>query len=744
MRDLLLVLLSTATVAAAAEPARPGREIENVAAFARLYGVVRYFYPSDAAADLDWNRLAVHGVARVRPARDRPALEATLAALFRPLGPGIEVGSSFGPYAAETPGGPLVAWRYSGAGMNASGPYQGKRTHRAALGGIDGFVTVMQTLPAEALRGKTIRLRGQVRAAPGDASGAAALWLRVDRPNQAMGFFDNMGDRPIRDNDWRSYTIEGTVDADAVDVAFGVMASGAVTADFDALELAAGDAIGEWTRVPFANGGFEAVDAGGPGGWMRAGTSGRALVSQPSEGAPEGKRFLRLSPPPPAPDVELFEDQPPAPDERIEIELGSGLRARVPLSLTDARARTEAARRASLDGLRAALAALPNSGDDLDTRLADVVVAWNVLRHFYPYWDDVGVDWDARLQPQLETAQRAEGRAAQREALRALVADARDGHGSVVDPRDREPRARLPLQLAVMEGRLVVTASAVPEEAPVGAVVTQIDGVPARERFEKEMQLVSGSMQWREWRAAAELTAGPRGSTARLAVESGSARREVALTRTAAEPSLEKRPEPIAELEPGSWYVDLSRATMAQLEPRLATLAAARGVVFDMRGYPSDAGAGLLSHLLAAPEEDRWMHVAKLVGPFGRSAGWTSFGWNLKPSSPLLAGRIVFLTDARAISYAESVMGYVADHKLGTIVGAATAGTNGNVATFVVPGGFTVAFTGMRVTRHDGKTRRHLLGIEPDVAVAPSVASLRAGRDELLERALALLRGDGH
>ena len=79
------------------------------------------------------------------------------------------------------------------------------------------------------------------------------------------------------------------------------------------------------------------------------------------------------------------------------------------------------------------------------------------------------------------------------------------------------------------------------------------------------------------------------------------------------------------------------------------------------------------------------MHVAKIIGPFGQSAGWQSFGWNLKPNTPRLAGKIVFLTDGRAISYAESVMGYVADRKLGTIVGSTTAGTNGNIATFPVP-----------------------------------------------------------
>jgi C-terminal processing protease CtpA/Prc len=147
-----------------------------------------------------------------------------------------------------------------------------------------------------------------------------------------------------------------------------------------------------------------------------------------------------------------------------------------------------------------------------------------------------------------------------------------------------------------------------------------------------------------------------------------------------------------------------------------------------------------LPYLLDSSEADRWMHVAKITGPFGRSAGWLSVGWNLKPATPRLTGKIVFLTDGRAISYAESVMGYVADRKLGTIVGSTTAGTNGNVAAFVVPSGLRIAFTGMRVTGHDGRTPHHLAGVKPDVPMVPTIAGLRAGRDEVLERALALIR----
>jgi hypothetical protein len=162
--------------------------------------------------------------------------------------------------------------------------------------------------------------------------------------------------------------------------------------------------------------------------------------------------------------------------------------------------------------------------------------------------------------------------------------------------------------------------------------------------------------------------------------------------------------------------------------------------VFDLRGYPTDAGSGVLPFLLSEAEHDRWMHVAAIAGPFGEVAGWQSFGWNLTPATPRVTSARVFLTDERAISYAESVLAYVKSHRLGTIIGAATAGANGNVARATLPGGFAFTFTGMRVTGHDG-AQQHLIGILPDVPLEPTVAGMRAGRDELLERAVAVIRG---
>ena len=113
--------------------------------------------------------------------------------------------------------------------------------------------------------------------------------------------------------------------------------------------------------------------------------------------------------------------------------------------------------------------------------------------------------------------------------------------------------------------------------------------------------------------------------------------------------------------------------------------------------------------------------------------------WNIDPKEPRIRAELVFLTDGRAISYAESCMGIVEHYRLGEIVGAPTAGANGNINRLTVPGGYLIIWTGMKVTKHDD-TRHHRVGILPTVPCRPTVNGIAAGRDELLERGIETLR----
>ena len=73
------------------------------------------------------------------------------------------------------------------------------------------------------------------------------------------------------------------------------------------------------------------------------------------------------------------------------------------------------------------------------------------------------------------------------------------------------------------------------------------------------------------------------------------------------------------------------------------------------------------------------------------------------------------------------------------LVGSATTGANGEGSNFPVPGGIEIGMTATGVSKLDG-TQLQRIGVTPDIEVHPTIAGIRAGRDEVLERAVEYLR----
>jgi hypothetical protein len=597
-------------------------------------------------------------------------------------------------------------------------------------------------IDAAAYRGKRVRLRGAVRVDVAGSGNQGQLWLRVDRAQRQMGFFDNMGDRPVTSDEWQVYEIEGPVARDAVRIAFGAFLNGAGTMWVDGFELSVGSDEAGWEVVPLENPGFEQVVEGKPSGWS-IGSAG--YVYTPDEDAPQsGMLSLRVEK-----DVStrsyLFSEIPRT-SEVIERELGAGLAVQLPLAVfADEQGTLPHAQPGAGDALRSELKRIDMSSltaDETRVRLADIVIAWNVFQHFYPYFDLVDVDWDRQLTLGLERALADESARDFFDTLRLLVAALQDGHGYVAHEGFTRGYAP-PLRLGWVEDRVAVTASGDTSRFQVGDVMVSIDGADAAEALREAERFYSGSPQWRHRRALAALPQGDEGTVARFVLERAGQRLEVSAERT--EQGGRWRPERphIEELRPGIFYVNLDNTPMPDIDARMPELAAARGVIFDLRGYP-DSNHDILRHLLPGPDTTTaWMRVPRIIYPDRENlVGYVEHGWGVQPAEPKITGKIVFITDERAISYAESVMGFVHGYHLGEIVGAPTAGANGNVNRIALPGGFHVTFTGMRVVKHDG-SQLHTIGFLPTVPAQPTLAGLRAGRDEVLERALQVIQ-QGH
>lgn len=383
------------------------------------------------------------------------------------------------------------------------------------------------------------------------------------------------------------------------------------------------------------------------------------------------------------------------------------------------------------------------TASDRATRLADVALAWSLFQQFYPYFDIVKTDWAAVRTSALQAAATDRDATAFQHTMERLVAALHDGHGNV--GRTSGTLTLPDIHVDWAEGRVFVTAagdSAIASGARVGDEVVAVDGVRTDSALAQRSELISGATpQWIRSRALGVLLNGEPDVPVRLRLKSPVGdTRDVRVERHAIfAPTPEPKLAKIADVATGVMYVDLGRITDADFSAALPRLAEARAVIFDMRGYPRQVNTpAILMHLTDTVIHSAHFELPLITMPDRRSVGYVDGAWTLQPMFPRFKGRAVFLTAGGAISYAESTLGTVEAYHLADIVGEPSAGTNGNVNPFALPGGYSITWTGMLVQKRDG-TPHHGVGVIPTIPVSPTAAGLRAGRDEILERAIALV-----
>lgn len=64
-------------------------DIQKLKDFAAIYGVVRYFHPSDENQKINWNQFAAYGTEQILKTNSQKEFEATLKNLFSPIAPTI-------------------------------------------------------------------------------------------------------------------------------------------------------------------------------------------------------------------------------------------------------------------------------------------------------------------------------------------------------------------------------------------------------------------------------------------------------------------------------------------------------------------------------------------------------------------------------------------------------------------------------------------------------------------------------
>ncbi len=717
--------------------------LEKLTAVAKTYGYVRFFHPSDQASLVDWDAMAFYVAEQTLASPNDESVAELLQRVWGPLVDGLQIyegPEKPRPELRDAPLDEILAWQHVGVGLGAGNPlYSSVRTGRKNKIDLpaDPFGNVLQSIDPAKILAHQIRMRFQAKIVEGNCK--LQGWMRVDRDSGEVGFFNNMGDRPVTGKEWREYEITGTVDDDAAGLTFGVMFMGSGSALIDNLVLE--HKVNEkWDKIEVGNADFETGKTR-PAKWVTRGKgySFKIETQDVAEGE-QAMRFGRAS----IERGELMEVVPRL-GEVIDVQIANNLRVRMPLALPVNRTYSPG----DLDATEKLLQAIQridlNDVEQETLCIANVMIAWNVFQHFYPYFEQVDTDWEAALQTSLAKALKADSRTATTETLQWLVAQLHDGHGNVFHQLDFQNNAFLPVLFDWIENQLVVVASS-DQQLQIGDILTHIDGVVAANYLAEKEELLSGSPQWKRYRSVANLTGGEKGESLEIKVNRQGETHAAVLKFTESSP-LKLKKRPVIDLlvdgetdDKDIYYVDLGRAEPGDVRKKLEKFAAAKGIVFDLRGYPRGTQF-LLQHMTNQHMQSQKWQVPKQIRPDRVDIREieTMGRWEMPPQEPRFQGKMVFLTDESAISYAESVMSIVANYKLGEIIGLPTAGANGNVNPFQLPGGYGVSWTGMRVMNHDD-SQHHVRGVQPTISLEPTIEAVIEGRDEYVEKALELIK----
>ena len=164
-----------------------------------------------------------------------------------------------------------------------------------------------------------------------------------------------------------------------------------------------------------------------------------------------------------------------------------------------------------------------------------------------------------------------------------------------------------------------------------------------------------------------------------------------------------------------------------------------KGLVIDFRCYPSAFIVFTLSeYLLPEPKS-----FVKFTNGSIESPGVFTMTKTLqvgKVNPDHYKGKVVIIINETTQSSAEYHTMAFRTAPGAKVIGSTTAGADGNVSRIVLPGGIETMISGIGVYYPDG-TETQRIGIVPDLEVKPTIKGIREGRDELLEKAIAIIEG---
>lgn len=722
------------------------KEMDNIMAFMRMYGYVRYFHPSDQSIGIDWERFVINGIDYVEKVDKPIELANALEQYFKPIAPLVrvfsteELGSKFSLpeelLAQNNSKNDVTFWTHYG--YSPSQKYTSPTSYRTLKSNpyFKKQGVIGQTIQAKEFAGKKLRITATVKSLRSLEKGAPFLWIRQDKQSNVLGTLTESYAKESSSNDWSKITIETTLENDIAFLSYGCGIQGYSEANFDniQIEIFEGKA---YKVAQIYNGDFSKIDAtGNPEGWNIS------ISSSPVKFTIESRKngsntFVSFK------TQEYSFDTSYDPSQTLVVPIEGNVTCMIPIALyVDSLGRT-IPNTSSINLIESKPEGFTSNHSDKSSRIAVAGILWNTLKHFYPYQDQEMVRWTRSLMNVISGVALTPEEAEMTHVLKRFTAELNDGQSRVWRMPIKQTFS-LPFLWDIVGDQLIIT-DVLPDSlllvAP-GDTIAGINGLPVQEylKIEKE-KISSATEQWKTVRALAEIRNGIKDSVVQLQVKPYKQRAKpfsvkmnfVINSRFMVEPRL----KPIQKLTGGLLYVDITRLEEKEMNDLIPTFQQYKGIVFDVRGIPTVTAKFLTSFSSNTIRSPYWLTPVITYPDYLRTEFDTTF-FEVAGSKKASKIKTAFLMDSRSIGYAETILSLVESSKLGVIIGSPSAGTNGTSQSVPLPLSYFASFTSTKLLNNN-LLPFHGVGVAPTIPVSKSISGITSGNDEFLEAAVKYL-----
>jgi len=386
-------------------------------------------------------------------------------------------------------------------------------------------------------------------------------------------------------------------------------------------------------------------------------------------------------------------------------------------------------------------------------RLLAAFKIWTVFNYFFPYKDLMNEDWDNILKLSITKFENASNAQEYRDAVSEMIAYTHDSHAWVNWPS--KDRAFPMFVCRYIENKLIVTrvfSDSLNNTIMPGDEIVSIDreSISNLEKIHRT-KISASTEQSMKNRLARSFFYGKDSSEITIVIKTKNNKiKKVKTTRTNAfwqEYRKGYRGGDIRRLiSPEIGYADLDRLQVTQVDSMFAMFKNTKAIIFDMRGYPNGTVWHIAprlnkkgSKIYGALFEKPLLSSDELSDDYKFDLSYTFFQPVPETDKPAYTGKTVVLIDERAISQSEHTCLFFESVTDVTFIGSPTAGANGDVTRFYIPGNISIGLTGQSVRHADGRQLQRI-GILPDIEITPTIEGIRYGKDEVLERAIEFVK----